>query len=64
VSRLFSVDFKPGLRNFVAGSDLFGREEDIAFLDAAWANPDVNVVTLYVIDSGWAKRSAGRRDYA
>jgi hypothetical protein len=48
----------------VTGSDLFGREEDIAFLDAAWANPDVNVVTLYVIDSGWAKRSAGRRDYA
>jgi hypothetical protein len=30
----------------VTGSDLFGREEDIAFLDRAWANPDVNVVTL------------------
>ena len=25
---------------------LFGREEDIAFLDAAWANQDVNVVTI------------------
>ena len=30
----------------VTGSDLFGREEDIAFLNAAWANPDVNVVTI------------------
>jgi hypothetical protein len=25
---------------------LFGREEDIAFLDRAWANKDVNVVTI------------------
>jgi serine/threonine protein kinase len=30
----------------VTGSDLFGREEDIALLDAAWANRDVNVVTI------------------
>jgi serine/threonine protein kinase len=30
----------------VTGSDLFGREEDIAFLDRAWANKDVNVVTV------------------
>ncbi|HET8965954.1 MAG TPA: NACHT domain-containing protein, partial [Candidatus Acidoferrum sp.] len=30
----------------VAGSDLFGREEDIAFLDAAWANREVNIVTI------------------
>lgn len=30
----------------VTGSDLFGREEDLAFLDAAWAKPDVNVVTI------------------
>jgi serine/threonine protein kinase/tetratricopeptide (TPR) repeat protein len=30
----------------VTGSDLFGREEDIAFLDRAWANQDVNVVTI------------------
>ena len=30
----------------VTGSDLFGREEDIAFLDDAWANLDVNVVTI------------------
>jgi hypothetical protein len=30
----------------VTGSDVFGREEDIAFLDRAWANTDVNVVTI------------------
>jgi hypothetical protein len=30
----------------VTGSDVFGREEDIAFLDRAWANKDVNLVTV------------------
>src|SRR4029078_1003819 len=30
----------------VTGSYVFGREEDIAFLDAAWANQDVNVVSI------------------
>ena len=25
---------------------MFGREEDIAFLDRAWAKKDVNVVTI------------------
>ena len=30
----------------VTGSDVFGREEDIAFLDDAWANQDVNVVSI------------------
>jgi hypothetical protein len=30
----------------VTGSEVFGREEDIAFLDDAWANQQVNVVTL------------------
>ena len=30
----------------VTGSDVFGREEDIAFLDRAWANQDVNVATI------------------
>jgi serine/threonine protein kinase len=30
----------------ITGSDMFGREEDIAFLDRAWANKDVNVVTI------------------
>jgi serine/threonine protein kinase/tetratricopeptide (TPR) repeat protein len=30
----------------VTGSDLFGREEELAFLDRAWANKDINVVTI------------------
>src|SRR5260221_5057746 len=30
----------------VTGCDVFGREEDLAFLDRAWANQDVNVVTI------------------
>jgi serine/threonine protein kinase/tetratricopeptide (TPR) repeat protein len=30
----------------ITGSDMFGREEDIAFLDDAWTNQDVNVVTI------------------
>jgi hypothetical protein len=30
----------------VTGSDVFGREEDIAFLERAWANKDINVVTI------------------
>jgi len=30
----------------VTGSDVFGREEDIAVLDNAWTNPQVNVVTI------------------
>jgi hypothetical protein len=30
----------------VTGSDVFGREEDIAFLDNAWANQHVNVITI------------------
>jgi serine/threonine protein kinase len=30
----------------VTGSDVFGRDEDIALLDRAWANKDVNVVTI------------------
>ena len=30
----------------ITGNDVFGREEDIAFLDRAWANQDVNVVTI------------------
>jgi serine/threonine protein kinase len=30
----------------VTGSDVFGRDEDIAFLDRAWAKKDVNVVTI------------------
>jgi hypothetical protein len=30
----------------ITGSDLFGREEDVAFLNDAWANQQVNVVTI------------------
>jgi serine/threonine protein kinase len=30
----------------VTGSELFGREEDIAFLDDAWANKDANIVII------------------
>ena len=30
----------------ITGSDVFGREEDIGFLDDAWANRQVNVVTI------------------
>jgi tRNA A-37 threonylcarbamoyl transferase component Bud32 len=30
----------------VTGSQVFGREEDIAFLDDAWANRHVNLVTI------------------
>jgi hypothetical protein len=29
----------------VTGSEIFGREEDIAFLDRAWGKKEVNVVT-------------------
>ena len=32
---------------------------DVTRKPRAWANQQVNVVTFYVIDSGWAKRSAG-----
>jgi serine/threonine protein kinase len=32
----------------VTGSDVFGRGEDIAFLDRAWAKKDVNVVRMCV----------------
>ena len=30
----------------VTASDVFGREEDVAFLDNAWANQHINVVTI------------------
>ena len=30
----------------LSGSHVFGREQDIAFLDEAWANPHVNVATI------------------
>ncbi len=30
----------------LSGSELFGRAEDLTFLDDAWANPQVNIVTI------------------
>jgi serine/threonine protein kinase len=30
----------------VTGRNVFGREEDIAFLNAAWANQNVNIITI------------------
>jgi serine/threonine protein kinase len=34
----------------VTGSEVFGREEDIAFLDEAWANKDIKIVAI----AAWA----------
>src|SRR3984893_9461533 len=50
----------------VTGSDVFGREEDIAFLDDAWANEYVNIVTIVAWAGGgkstlvnhWLRRMA------
>src|SRR5258707_14303106 len=52
----------------VTGSDLFGREEDIAFLDRGWANNDVNVVTIVAwagvgkstVVNHWLRRMAAK----
>jgi protein kinase-like protein/NACHT domain-containing protein len=53
----------------VTGSDVFGREEDIAFLDDAWANQRVNVVTIVAwagvgkstLVNHWLRRMAADR---
>jgi hypothetical protein len=53
----------------VTGSDLFGREEDLAFLDRAWANKNVNVVTIVAwagvgkstLINHWLRRMAAER---
>jgi serine/threonine protein kinase len=53
----------------VTGSDVFGREEDIAFLDHAWANQTVNVVTIVAwagvgkstLVNHWLRRMAAKR---
>src|SRR5262249_10186858 len=53
----------------VTGSDGFGREEDIAFLDRAWANKDINVVTIvswagvwkYTLVNHWLQRMAAEQ---
>ena len=46
----------------VTGSDLFGREEDIAFLDRAWANKDVNLVTIVAWAGVGKSTLVNRRD--
>jgi serine/threonine protein kinase len=51
----------------VTGGDVFGRDEDIAFLDAAWENRQVNVVTIVAwagvgkstLVNHWLRRLAG-----
>lgn len=30
----------------VTGKEIFGREEDLSFLEAAWANPQIHIVTI------------------
>ena len=50
----------------ITGSDVFGREEDLAFLDDAWANQHINVVTIVAwagvgkstLVNGWLGRMA------
>ena len=50
--------------NNVHSHDVFGREEDIAFLDRAWANKDVNVVTFTVFRESTAPGSGSFRTAA
>src|SRR3984893_5741341 len=53
----------------VTGSELFGREEDIAFLDDAWANNEVNIVAVVAwagvgkstLINHWLRRMAGEQ---
>ena len=53
----------------VTGSDVFGREEDIAFLDDAWTKKDINVVTIVAwagvgkstLVNHWLRRMAAGR---
>jgi hypothetical protein len=65
---------RPGLMKIsigrlpVTGREVFGREEDIAFLDDAWANQRVNVVTIVAwagvgkstLVNHWLRRMAAR----
>jgi hypothetical protein len=53
----------------ITGSDVFGREEDIAFLDDAWANQHVNIVTIvawagvgkFTLVNHWLRRMAAEQ---
>jgi len=52
----------------ITATDVFGRDEDIAFLDRAWANKQVNVVTIVAwagvgkstLVKHWLERMAGK----
>ncbi|MBV8970004.1 MAG: protein kinase, partial [Verrucomicrobia bacterium] len=51
----------------ITGSGVFGRDEDIAFLDAAWADKHINLVTIVAwggvgkstLVNHWLRRMAG-----
>jgi hypothetical protein len=53
----------------ITGSDVFGREEDLVFLDRAWASKDVNVVTIVAwagvgkstLVNHWLRRMAAKQ---
>ncbi|MBV8328979.1 MAG: serine/threonine-protein kinase PknK, partial [Verrucomicrobia bacterium] len=53
----------------VTGKELFGREEDLAFLDAAWSDPQVNLVSVVAwagvgkstLVNHWLRRLAAQR---
>ena len=53
----------------VTGSDVFGREEDLAFLNDAWASQHINVVTIVAwggvgkstLVNHWLRRMAAER---
>jgi hypothetical protein len=53
----------------VTGSDVFGREEHIGFLGDAWANQQINVVTIVAwggvgksaLVNHWLRRMAAER---
>jgi serine/threonine protein kinase len=53
----------------ITGSDVFGREEDIAFLDRAWAKKSVNVITIVAwagvgkstLVNHWLRRMAAKQ---
>ncbi|MBV8901338.1 MAG: serine/threonine-protein kinase PknK, partial [Verrucomicrobia bacterium] len=53
----------------VTGSEMFGREEDLAFLDAAWADPHINALTIVAwagvgkstLVNHWLRRMATER---
>ena len=53
----------------ITGCDVFGREEDVDFLDRAWENQDINVVTIVAwagvgkstLVNHWLRRMAGEQ---